>query len=261
MVNANSIMFRKVLLGFVLALLPLGCILDGDVPYQLVVPTKELAESEQMILVMTPSWNAISGRVQLFEQSPTRKWIALRPSFPCVVGKNGLGWGIGLHGTGLPGTPRKKEGDGRAPAGVFRLNCCMGIAALKKVRTLRFPYRQITTTTEGVDDPGSRYYNRVIDRNAVDQVDWSSAEQMLRPDGLYQWIVVVEHNWKPFPGLGSCIFLHIWQGEGIPTTGCTAMSLEDLKFLVHWLDAKKHPLLLQLPEAVYLRLKQSWQLP
>jgi L,D-peptidoglycan transpeptidase YkuD (ErfK/YbiS/YcfS/YnhG family) len=252
-------LFSRVLVG-VGWLIPLfGCVLH--LPYPLVVPNKELGECKQMILVVVPDWKAMGGVMQLFERNRAGKWITVRSSFLCVVGKNGLGWGIGLHGTGVPGDPDKREGDGRAPAGVFRLNRCMGTASSKEAGILHFPYRQITATTEGVDDSKSRYYNRVVDRNAVGQVDWSSAEQMLRPDGAYQWIVVVEHNWKPYPGFGSCIFLHFWHGKGIPTVGCTAMDLPDLKFLVHWLDAKKHPLLVQLPQPVYLRLKQSWRIP
>jgi L,D-peptidoglycan transpeptidase YkuD (ErfK/YbiS/YcfS/YnhG family) len=249
----------RVLIGVGMLLLLVGCVLSQEAPYQLATPINELAECKQMILVVVPSWKSTSGNIRLLERSPDGKWTGIRPSFPCVVGKNGLGWGIGLHGTGVMGEPRKKEGDGRAPAGIFRLNSCMGIAPLKTA--LRFPYRQITATTEAVYDSKSRYYNRVVDRTTVDRVDWASAEQMLRPDGLYRWIVVVEHNWKPYSGFGSCIFLHLWQGQGIPTIGCTAMSPEDLQFLVHWLDAEKHPLLVQLPEPVYLGLKQSWQLP
>jgi L,D-peptidoglycan transpeptidase YkuD (ErfK/YbiS/YcfS/YnhG family) len=175
--------------------------------------------------------------------------------FPLCVRKEG----IGLHGTGLARDPRKQEGDGRAPAGVFRLNSCMGV--FKATGSLHFPYRQMTATTEGVDDPRSRYYNRVVDRNLVDQMDWSSAEPMARSDESYQWIVIVEHNWKPYPGLGSCIFLHTWQSPRVPTTGCTAMSRDNLEFLIHWLNARKHPLLVQLPEAVYVSVQRSWQLP
>jgi L,D-peptidoglycan transpeptidase YkuD (ErfK/YbiS/YcfS/YnhG family) len=249
----------RVLIGVAMLLFLVGCVLHQEVPYQLTTPINELAECKQMILVVVPSWKSTSGSIRLFERSSGSKWTGIRPSFPCVVGKSGLGWGIGLHGTGLMGEPRKKEGDGRAPAGIFQLNICMGIAPLKKA--LRFPYRQITATTEAVYDPKSRYYNRVVDRSSVHQVDWSSAEQMLRPDGLYRWVVVVEHNWKSYPGFGSCIFLHLWLGKGIPTIGCTGMSLEDVKFLVYWLDANKHPLLVQLPESIYLRVKQSWQLP
>ena len=253
--------FSRLFLGVGPLLFLGGCVVNQDLAYRLAPPTQELTECKQMILVVVPDWKAVGGAVQLFERNQAGKWTATWANLPCVVGKNGLGWGIGLHGTGLFGDPRKREGDGRAPAGIFRLNVCMGTASLRAAGMLHFPYQQIRATTEGVDDSRSRYYNRVVDRDAVDQVDWSSAEQMLRPDGLYQWIVVVEHNWKPYPALGSCIFLHVWQGKGIPTAGCTAMGLDDLKFLVHWLDAKKHPLLVQLPATEYLRLKQSWQLP
>ncbi|HXL25426.1 MAG TPA: hypothetical protein VN952_02035 [Chthoniobacterales bacterium] len=249
----------RVLIGVGMLLLPVGWVLSQEAPYQLATPINELAECKQMILVVVPSWKSTSGNIRLLERSSDGKWTGIRPSFPGVVGKNGLGWGIGLHGTGVAGEPRKKEGDGRAPAGIFRLNSCMGIAPLRTA--LRFPYRQITATTEAVYDSKSRYYNRVVDRATVDRVDWARAEQMLRPDGLYRWVVVVEHNWNSYPGFGSCIFLHLWLGKGIPTIGCTAMSLEEVKFLVHWLDANKHPLLVQLPELVYLSLKQKWELP
>ncbi|HEX3444977.1 MAG TPA: L,D-transpeptidase family protein [Chthoniobacterales bacterium] len=238
-----------------------ACVLAQNLPYRLLVPNDELARCRQMLLVVVPSWESANGMIQLFERSRTGSWITVRQRFPCVVGKNGLGWGIGLHGTGILGEPRKKEGDGRAPAGIFRLNSCMGVTPAKKAGVLHMPYRQTTTSTVAVYDPRSRYYNRVVDRNTVERLDWSGAEQMLRPDGLYQWVVVVEHNWKPYPGYGSCIFLHLWLGKGIPTIGCTAMSPPDLQFVVHWLDAKKNPLLVQLPEPVYLRLKLRWGLP
>ena len=252
---------RRILIRVGLLLSFPVCALAQDLPCRLLVPSNELARCEQVILVLVPSWKSASGVIKLFERSRTGRWIAVRPGFPCVLGKNGLGWGIGLHGTGIPGEPRKKEGDGRAPAGIFRLNSCLGIVPSKEAGQIRVPYHQTTTTTVAVYDPRSRYYNRVVDRNTVKRVDWSGAEQMLRPDGLYQWVVVVEHNWKPYPGYGSCIFLHLWPGKGIPTIGCTAMSLADLKFLVYWLDAKKSPLLVQLPEAVYSRLKPRWRLP
>jgi len=249
------------LIGFVLTLLPLGCVLGGDLPYRLIIPRKELAECKQMILVLTPRWKSISGGIQVCERSSTGRWMTVRRNFPCVVGRSGLGWGIGLHGTGADGDPQKREGDGRAPAGIFQLNNCMGVASAKQALVIHFPYQQITAATEAVYDPKSRYYNRVVDRSTVDRIDWASAEQMLRPDGLYRWVVVVEHNWNSYPGFGSCIFLHLWLGEGIPTIGCTAMSLEDLKFLVYWLDANKHPLLVQLPEIAYRNLRQTWSLP
>jgi len=93
-------------------LLPVGWVLSQEAPYQLATPINELAECKQMILVVVPSWKSTSGNIRLLERSSDGKWTGIRPSFPCVVGKNGLGWGIGLHGTGVVGEPRKKEGDG-----------------------------------------------------------------------------------------------------------------------------------------------------
>ena len=84
---------------------------------------------------------------------------------------------------------------------------------------------------------------------------------MLRSDELYRWGIMVKHNWKPYPGYGSCIFIHLWRGPGQGTAGCTAMAPQNMKSLLHWLDVKKYPLLIQLPEAEYEKLKKSWRLP
>jgi D-alanyl-D-alanine dipeptidase len=70
---------------------------------------------------------------------------------------------------------------------------------------------------------------------------------MLRPDSLYQWVIVVDHNSRGTPGAGSCIFMHRWPRPGRGTAGCTTMAPQDLLTLTRWLDAAAHPLLLQLP--------------
>src|SRR5260370_42648519 len=72
---------------------------------------------------------------------------------------------------------------------------------------------------------------------------------------------VIEHNWRPRPGFGSCIFLH---GRDTPrrgTSGCTAVSSAHLEQLLHWLDAQKNPLIVQLPLPEYFILRQFWELP
>jgi L,D-peptidoglycan transpeptidase YkuD (ErfK/YbiS/YcfS/YnhG family) len=103
---------------------------------------------------------------------------------------------IGLHGTGEAGASRKKEGDESSPAGVFKLFSVFGLANSAQVRFLRFPYQQITATTEAIDDPQSRYYNRIVDRAAITRPDWSSSsESMLRVGEPYRWGIMIEHNW------------------------------------------------------------------
>ena len=77
----------------------------------------------------------------------------------------------------------------------------------------------------------------------------------------YRWGAVVAHNLDQVPGAGSCIFLHVWEGAGVPTAGCTAMPEAEMLRLVRWLDRNKNPLLVQLPAAEYRRLRDAWKLP
>ena len=46
-----------------------------------------------------------------------------------------------------------------------------------------------------------------------------------------------------------------------PTAGCTAMERPSLERVVAWLDAKKNPYLVQLPEGEYKSLEKGWNLP
>ncbi|HEX8292528.1 MAG TPA: hypothetical protein VF570_12275, partial [Pyrinomonadaceae bacterium] len=77
-----------------------------------------------------------------------------------------------------------------------------------------------------------------------------------------RWGLFVMHNAAPpAAGRGSCIFLHVWAGPGRGTAGCTAMEEASLTELLRWLDPKKRPLLLQLPESEYARRRTDWRLP
>jgi D-alanyl-D-alanine dipeptidase len=126
---------------------------------------------------------------------------------------------------------------------------------------VKLPYLPLTKQIEGVDDPQSRYYNRLVDRSKVARVDWRSSEQMRRDELLYKWGAFVEHNTPPRPGAGSCIFLHVWKDSATATTGCTAMAEQDLVGLLRWLDPAGHPVLVQMPRANYPGFQAKWTLP
>ncbi len=178
-----------------------------------------------------------------------------------MLGRAGLAWGIGLHGTGQAAGENKREGDGKAPAGVFPLIEAFGFNSPEDAELGgRFRYRQLTQAMEGVDDPASRHYNRIVDTGAVGGRDWKSSEPMRRIEP-YRWGAVVGHNWNQVPGAGSCIFLHVWEGAGVPTSGCTAMPEDQMLRLVRWLDRAKNPLLVQLPAAEYASRRAAWKLP
>lgn len=214
----------------------------------------------QLLVVTTPAWDSVSGTLRRYERSGAgAPWRAVGAPVPIVVGQSGLAWGE--DGVGRPRDPRKREGDGRAPAGRFSLGTAFGFAPRAEMDRVRLPYLQLADDTECVDDSASVHYNTVIARGEAPRVDWTSAERMRTID-LYRLGVVVRYNAQPVRrGRGSCIFLHIWRAAGSPTAGCTAMPADDLETVVQWLDPARHPLLVQLPTKEYARRRRSWNLP
>jgi D-alanyl-D-alanine dipeptidase len=247
---------QSVLLG--LAFLPTISSISAERLPALKERLPELSSSSQLILVLSRDWNATKAKLYAFERDDAGNWKPATIDSNVVIGRKGMAWGIGLHGGCERGSACKKEGDERAPAGVFELDEIFGVAKAPK---LRFPYRHVTTTTEAIDDPRSRFYNRIVDARRVQRKDWASSERMLRSDDLYRWGIVVRHNWKQRPGRGSCIFLHTWLGPEQGTSGCTAMPSPVLQKLIRWIDQAKRPVLVQLPVAEYRRLRSSWGLP
>jgi D-alanyl-D-alanine dipeptidase len=221
-----------------------------------------LARSRQIVVVTTRGWDEVPGVLRRFERKGARgAWARVGPEVPVAVGRSGLGWGAGLVETSGAAGPQKREGDGRAPAGLFGLGTAFGFAPLREAAWLRLPYTPLTPSSECVDDSASSRYNLLVDRAAVAGVDWNSSERMRSVEG-YRWGLVVRHNAAPpVAGRGSCIFLHVWAGPGKGTAGCTAMEEESLKELLRWLDQEKGPLLVQLTEAEYARLRGAWRLP
>jgi D-alanyl-D-alanine dipeptidase len=161
----------------------------------------------------------------------------------------------------LDGAPAKKEGDDRAPAGIFRLSSAFGYALARSAAWVRLPYLALSKQNEGIDDPNSRFYNKLVDRSKVAKIDWRSSEQMRRDDVRYKWGVVVDHNPAAIPGAGSCIFLHVWMSAATLTAGCTAMPESDLVRLLRWLDPARHPILIQMPKAAYQSVRAKYGLP
>lgn len=216
----------------------------------------------QAVVVTTTDWDRIEGVLQGYERKDSdTPWERMLGPIPVVVGKNGMGWGAGIHPLPLPEGPVKQEGDGKAPAGIFRLSSAFGYAPAGEVSRIAMPYRQATAQLLCIDDAGSAYYNRLVDATRV-KADWQGHEKMRRRDDLYRFGIVIDHNMDPtVAGRGSCIFMHIWQGPSKGTAGCTAMAAQHLERLLIWLNPVAMPILVQLPEREYGRLRTPWQLP
>ncbi len=216
-----------------------------------------LTDAQQAIVVTTPGWNSIDGTLVRYEKRDG-KWLAVGDKVPIVVGKNGLAWdGLLELSPGIV-DPVKKEGDGRSPAGIFRIPELFGFA--EDASGSKMAYRPLIASIECVDDPNSNAYAQVVDRAEIPYPDWNSSEKMRSVD-VYKIGAVVGYNDLSVPGAGSCIFLHIWGGTGKGTAGCTAMDESKLREVLGWLDSTKGPVVIQFPAAVYERLRETWKLP
>ena len=219
-----------------------------------------ISRSRQCLVVVADNWNAKTGTLRAYERTgPGSAWQMHGRVIPVVLGKKGMAWGRGL--VEFKVAAGKVEGDNKAPAGIFRLGPAFGYAPLSGARWIKLPYVPLTKNTEGIDDPHSRFYNKLVDRSKIVKVDWRSSEQMLRSDVLYKWGIVVAHNSGATPGAGSCIFLHVWKNSSSATAGCTAMPEQDLVDLLRWLDPAKRPLLIQMPRSEFAELRSSYMLP
>jgi L,D-peptidoglycan transpeptidase YkuD (ErfK/YbiS/YcfS/YnhG family) len=219
------------------------------------------ADCRQCILGLAPDWNSSRVQVRVFEKRDSG-WAQSAGPWSGRLGKNGLAWGLGLHPVPT-GVAAKREGDLRAPAGVFALGGAYGYApAIEKAPGL--PYRQITSRDLWVEDPASPDYNRHLQLPAEPRTAWEKKQQMKQGDHAHSLKLFIAHNPAPgaVPGSGSSIFFHIWRAEGAkPSAGCTVLSEPNLRSLIASIDPAKNPVYVLLPEEEYRRLARAWKLP
>ncbi|RKX81153.1 MAG: hypothetical protein DRP58_12200 [Spirochaetes bacterium] len=221
------------------------------------------ANTEQLLIVITDSVSSSSGLIYGFEKlSEDANFTQVFNGFKISLGKNGLAWGKGLHPINADMEDFKKEGDMKSPAGVFLLESVFGFKPVGKMNHLKMPYLQITEMLECVDDKNSKYYNKIIERNKVDTIDWNSSEKMMKYGKWYEQGVVVAHNKvETESGCGSCIFIHNMVELNETTVGCTEIDTVNLKIIINWLDIKKTPIFVQLSLGDYQIYKNKWELP
>lgn len=212
----------------------------------------------QALLVTSARWDATDATLQRWRLEDEGTWRAVGAAVPVTLGRAGLGWGLGLHDAGSAAGPDKREGDGRSPAGVFSIGTAFGYGAAAP-QGMSWPYRRAGARDYFIDDAGSADYNRWrrIPEGEANQpgARWGSFERMRRDDHVYEVGAVIEHNERRVPGAGSAIFLHVWGGPGAPTSGCTAMSRDDVLTVLRWLEPAAAPVLVQAPVAALPSLR------
>lgn len=219
------------------------------------------ADCRQCVVGIAADWNSSRVEVRVFERNGDG-WSQSAGPWSGRLGKNGLAWGLGLHP--LPNSvTTKREGDLRAPAGVFGLGGAFGYAPrIEKVPAL--PYRQITSRDLWVEDPASPDYNRHVLLDSEPATAWEKKQQMKQGDPAHALKLFIAHNPAPgaVSGAGSSIFFHIWRAAGAkPSAGCTTLSEQNLRSLIAVIDPAKNPVYILLPAETYRRVAREWKLP
>ncbi len=215
----------------------------------------------QLIVAVAPTWDSMRGRLRLLERQQGGEWKTAGGPFPVLFGKNGVAWGRGLAGQNETGL-RKKERDGRAPAGIFRIGKIYTYDA-NLPKGADYPFHQVTTADAWIDDVNSADYNQFVTiDNPANPPPWFEKQKMRHHDFAYRWLVEIRHNSDPpVPGAGSAIFFHIRRGVNRPTTGCTTMAEADLVKLIVWLRAARDPCYALLTASEYEKKWKQWNLP
>ncbi len=219
------------------------------------------ADCLQLVVGLTDSWDSSTGTLQLYQRtSPSAPWTAVSSERRILLGKNGLAWGRGVAGQEQSG-PQKREGDKRAPAGLF---------AIGKIYTFDdglpagadYPFHPITTADAWIDDVDHPLYNQHVTVDPSNPPAWFKKQAMKHGDPYHRWLVEIRHNSDPpVPGAGSAIFFHLQRGSDRKTAGCTVMAEDTLVPLMRWLRADADPHYVLLPRAEYAQLAGPWQLP
>lgn len=146
-------------------------------------------------------------------------FIQVLPTMDGFVGKNGVSF-------------QKKEGDGKTPAGLYKIGHAFGMG--KGLRT-GLPYRQIRYGSRWCSNPQSKNYNTYTEKA------WeTNCEDLWKYKREYRYGAVIEYNMgkDTIKGRGSAIFLHC---KLSPTAGCVAAKKDCIKRILAWLNIKKNP--------------------
>ena len=176
-----------------------------------------LDDALRLLLVTTPAMNSSRARLKVFERASRElPWTNVGTAEPAVVGRAGLAWGHGFDGTAQGDEPRKVEGDGRTPAGMFRIGASFGFGRSEVPGHIAIrPGKTVC-----VDDASSPLYNTIT---TLARVGPSTSREDMWRIPLYKRGLLVDYPTDREHRRGSCIFIHIWRGPESATAGCIGL--------------------------------------
>jgi L,D-peptidoglycan transpeptidase YkuD (ErfK/YbiS/YcfS/YnhG family) len=144
---------------------------------------------------------------------PTRGVLTAGPlAIPVALGRGGI-------------KANKFEGDGATPRGTFLLKRLWWRVDRHPRPATLLPVRRIGADDGWCEDSSDRHYNQPIKLPPG-----SKADRLSRKDGLYDFIIEIDHNTCPrVAGRGSAVFIHVARPGFAPTAGCVALNMNALR--------------------------------
>ena len=144
---------------------------------------------------------------------------------------------------GLKNAARKVEGDKSTPSGKWPLKSIYyrpdKINLPKLISNSFLTLNKITKNCGWCDDYKSSDYNRYIEINKNGKTFLFSYEKLWREDNAYDIFIEIGFNDDPVVSKrGSAIFIHCSFEDLRDTSGCIALSMENLIYLIN--SIKKH---------------------
>ena len=139
----------------------------------------------------------------------------------CAIGKRGI-------------SSKKIEGDKKTPKGEFKFKHIL--YRKDRIFDIKTKLKKIAIEKNmgWCDDPNSIHYNKIIN-----QPSKSSFEKLWRKENIYDIIIVIDYNLNPVvKNKGSAIFLHIAKKKYKPTSGCIAVSKNNIRLLASKINKK-----------------------
>jgi D-alanyl-D-alanine dipeptidase len=187
-----------------------------------------LDRATRLVVVTAPNMDTEKAALRMFERvSPNQHWRARGAPIPAVVGARGLAWGHPFTSYVQGGEPIKQEGDKRTPVGIYNLGATFGVE-----KSRRPNYLQLTPGANFcVEDARSPLYGRIVPQSTAGK-KVSGADMAAIP--TYRRGLVIDYPPDRAKKAGSCIFVHVWSGEGVGTTGCVALPEARVADLQEW---------------------------
>ena len=192
----------------------------------------EIQTATQLVLVSVPSVSRQRATVTRYERTTSAElWRTLGTGMPAVIGRKGLGWAPSFRDRATTSAPRKIEGDGKTPGGIFRLSDAFGFNASEIPGYVRLrPGHEFC-----VSDPKSPDYNRILPKKPALSVDGEDMGMI----GLYRRGVFIDYPTSAAERAGSCIFVHVWRSENSGTSGCVALAQPDVEAIQSWVRSRE----------------------